>query len=62
MERAARPARAVEEAEAEGDWDEESEGAVEDGEGPAGEPAEDGEWEETPEDDDAGAEDEEDRK
>ncbi|MCK5251695.1 MAG: hypothetical protein KAQ96_02050, partial [Thermoplasmata archaeon] len=61
MERAARPARAVEEAEAEGDWDEESEDAVEDGEGSAGEPAEGGEWEETPEDDDAGAEDEEDR-
>ncbi|MCK4968979.1 MAG: hypothetical protein KAS77_00570, partial [Thermoplasmata archaeon] len=61
IERAARPARAVEEAEAEGDWDEESEDAVEDGEGSAGEPAEGGEWEETPEDDDAGAEDEEDR-
>ena len=74
MEREAQASKGAEEAEEEGDWDEEtedmeapedevgkSEDVVEDGEGPAGEPAEGGEWEETPEDDDAGAEDEEDR-
>ncbi|MCJ2540854.1 MAG: hypothetical protein LN414_06265, partial [Candidatus Thermoplasmatota archaeon] len=61
MERDARPARTAEKTEAEGDRDEETEDAAEDGEGPAGEPAEGDQWEESPDDDEAGPEDEDDR-